>query len=115
MVWVADVFSGVLVVAFGGAAIGKLVGQKQQVQTAEKLRIPWRRYRLIGALEGAAAAGLLLGYADGLFAVAPAIGLAVLMAGAFAFRLRVHDKVGFLVGDATLLALAAATAVLRLG
>jgi hypothetical protein len=111
---IADAFSGVLIFAFGGAAVGKLVRQKQQLQTAEKLRIPWQRYRLIGVLEGAAAAGLLLGYANGLLAVAPAIGLALLMAGAIAFRLRVHDSAGFLLGDATLLALAAATAVLRL-
>jgi len=112
---VADVFSGVLVFAFGGAAVGKLVRQKQQVQTAEKLRIPWERYRLIGVLEGAAAAGLLLGFASAPLAVAPAIGLALLMGGALAFRLRVHDSVGFLVGDATLLGLAVATAALRLG
>jgi len=112
---VADVFSGVLVFAFGGAAVGKLVRQKQQVQTAEKLRIPWERYRLIGVLEGAAAGGLLLGFANARLAVAPAIGLALLMGGALAFRLRVHDSVGFLVGDATLLGLAVATAALRLG
>lgn len=111
--FVADVFSGVLVFVFGGAAVGKLVRQKQQVQTAEKLQIPWRRYRLIGVLEGAAAVGLLLGYASAPLAVAPAIGLAMLMAGAVAFRLRVHDSAGFLFGDAVLLAVAAVTAVLR--
>jgi hypothetical protein len=36
------------------------------------------------------------------------------MAGALLFRARVHDSVGFLVGDAALLALAASTAVLRI-
>jgi hypothetical protein len=30
------------------------------------------------------------------------------------FRLRIHDSAGFLLGDAVLLGLAAATAVLRL-
>jgi hypothetical protein len=34
--------------------------------------------------------------------------------GAFAFRLRIHDSAGFLLGDAALLALAVATAVLRI-
>jgi hypothetical protein len=34
------------------------------------------------------------------------------MAGALAFRLRIHDAAGFLLGDAALLGLAAATAVL---
>lgn len=111
---IADVLSGVLVFAFGGAAVGKLVRQKQQVLTAEKLQIPWSRYRLIGVLEVAAAVGLLLGFVDAPLAVAPAIGLALLMAGALAFRLRVHDSARFLLGDAALLTVAAATAVLRL-
>jgi hypothetical protein len=112
---VADLFSGLLVFVFGGAAVGKLVRQKQQVQTAEKLRIPWHRYRLIGVPEGAAAAGLLAGYASTVLSAAAAIGLAVLMSGALAFRLRVRDSAFFLAGDTVLLALAAATAVLRLG
>jgi hypothetical protein len=36
----------------------------------------------------------------------------VLMAGALMFRLRAHDSAGFVLGDAALLGLAAATAVL---
>jgi DoxX-like protein len=114
MVLVADLFSGLLVFAFGGAAVGKLVRQKQQVQTAEKLRIPWHRYRLIAVPEGAASAGLLAGYASAPFAAAAAIGLVLLMGGALAFRLRIRDSAGFLLGDTVLLALAAATAALRL-
>lgn len=110
---VADVFSGLLTFVFGSAAIGKLARQGRQVQTAEKLRIPWARYRLIAVPEAAASAGLLVGYASAPFAVAAAIGLVVLMAAALAFRLRVHDSVGFLVGDATLLGLATTTAVLH--
>jgi hypothetical protein len=113
MVLVADVFSGLLTFVFGGAVIGKLVRQRQQVQTAEKLQIPWDRYRWIAAPEAAASIGLLIGYASAPFAVAAAIGLAVLMAGALTFRLRVHDSAGFLIGDAALLVLATATAVLR--
>jgi hypothetical protein len=35
------------------------------------------------------------------------------MAGALMFRLRIHDSAGFLLGDAVLLGLAAAAAVLR--
>ena len=45
---VADLFSGLLALVFGSAAIGKLVRQEQQVQTAEKLRIPWTRARRLG-------------------------------------------------------------------
>jgi DoxX-like family len=113
MVVMADLFSGLLVFVFGGAAIGKFVRQRQQVQTAEKLRIPWNRYRWIAAPEAAASVGLLIGYASAPFAIAAAVGLAVLMAGALAFRLRVHDSAGFLFGDAALLGLATATAVLH--
>jgi uncharacterized membrane protein YphA (DoxX/SURF4 family) len=110
---VADLFSGLLAFVFGSAAIGKLVRQRQQVQTAEKLHIPWGRYRWIAAPEAAATAGLLIGYASPPFAAAAAIGLVVLMAGALTFRLRIHDSAGFLLGDAALLGLVAATAVLR--
>lgn len=115
MTLVADVFSGVLAFAFGGAAIAKLVGQKQQVLTAERLHIPWHRYRWIGVPEAAAVTGLLVGFPAAPFGAAAAIGLVVLMAGALAFRLRIHDSAGFLVGDTVLLLLAAATAALRIG
>ena len=114
MMLVADVLSGLLVFVFGSAAIGKLVRQRQQVQTAEKLRIPWSLYRWIAAPEAAASAGLLIGYASALFAAAAGIGLAALMVGAITFRLRVHDSAGFLLGDAALLGIAVATAVLRI-
>ena len=114
MVLVADLFSGLLAFVFGSAAVGKLVRQRQQVQTAEKLRIAWGGYRWIAAPEAAASAGLLIGYASSPFAAASAIGLVVLMAGALTFRLRIHDSAGFLLGDAALLGLAAATAVLRI-
>jgi DoxX-like family len=115
MVLVADLFSGLLAFVFGSAAFGKLARQKQQVRTAEKLRIPWRRYRLIAAPEAAASVGLLAGYATAPLAAAAAIGLVLLMTGALAFRVRVRDSVGFLLGDAVLLGLAAATAALRIG
>jgi DoxX-like family len=108
----ADVLSGVLAFVFGSAAIAKLVRQKQQVLTAEKLRISWRRYRWIAVPEAAASAGLLAGYASAPLAAAVASGLVLLMAGALTFRVRVRDSVGFLLGDATLLGLAAATAAL---
>ena len=114
MMLVADLFSGLLAFVFGSAAVGKLGRQRQQVQTAEKLGIPWDHYRLIAAPEAAASIGLLIGYSSAPFAAAAAVGLVVLMAGALAFRVRVHDSAGFLLGDATLLGIAAATAVLRI-
>jgi DoxX-like family len=113
-VLVPDLLSGLLAFVFGSAAIGKLLRQRQQVRTAEKLRIPWHRYRWIAAPEAAASVGLLIGYASAPFAAAAAVGLVVLMAGALAFRARIHDSPGFLLGDAVLLALAAATAVVSM-
>jgi len=111
---VADVFSGVLAFVFGSAAVAKLMGQRQQVLTAEKLQIPWNRYRWIAGPEAIAAIGLVIGYASAPLGASAAIGLVLLMAGALAFRLRVHDAVGFLLGDAALLGLAAAIVVLRI-
>jgi hypothetical protein len=114
MVLAGDVLSGLLAFVFGSAAVGKLVRQKQQVQTAEKLRIVWGRYRWIGVPEAAASSGLVIGYASSALGAAAAIGLVFLMAGALAFRVRIHDSAGFLLGDAALLVLAAATAFLRI-
>jgi hypothetical protein len=112
MMLAADLLSGVLAFVFGSAAVAKLVRQKQQVLTAEKLHISWRRYRWISIPEAAASAGLLAGYASPPLAAAAASGLVLLMASALAFRVRVRDSVGFLVGDAALLGLAAITAAL---
>ena len=114
MVLVADLLSGVLAFVFGSATVAKLLRQKQQVQTAEKLRIPWHRYRWIAVPEAAAAIGLLAGYARAPLGAAAAIGLVVVMTGAIAFRFRVRDSAGYLLGDAALLSLAAATAILRI-
>lgn len=109
---VADLLAAVLAFVFGSAALAKLLRQQRQVSTAEKLRIPWGRYRWIGVPEAAASAGLLIGYTSAPFAAVAAIGLVILMAGALTFRLRVHDDAGFLLGDAALLGLAATTAAL---
>ena len=114
MTILADVLSGLLIFVFGSAAIAKLLRQKQHVTTAAKLQIPWEHYRWIGVPEAAAAAGLLIGYTSAPFGPAAAIGLAVLMAGALFFRLRIHDTPGYLLGDAVLLVLAAATAAIRI-
>ncbi len=114
MVLIADLLSGALAFVFGSAAVAKLLRQRQQVQTAEKLRIPWHRYRWIALPEAAAALGLLGGFARAPLGAAAAIGLVALMTGALAFRLRVRDSAGFLIGDAALLGLAAAVAILRI-
>jgi len=114
MLIATDVLSGLLVFVFGGGATGKLVHAKSQVRTAERLRIHWRRYRLIWMPEAAAAIGLLAGFVAAPLGAAAAIGLVLLMSGALRFRVRVHDSLAFLVGDGTLLVLAATLAILRI-
>jgi hypothetical protein len=57
---------------------------------------------------------LLARFAIAPLGVAAAIGLALLMAGAIGFRVRVRDAAAFLIGDGLLLALAATTAALRI-
>ena len=114
MLIVADALSGVLAFVFGAGGVSKFAGATRQVDTADRLRIPWRRFRLIGIPEIAASVGLLLGFAVMPLGAAAAIGLVLLMSGALIARIRVHDSAGFLVGDAVFLAAAAVTAALRL-
>jgi hypothetical protein len=108
------VLSGLLAFVFGAGAAGKLTRMRSQVDTAAKLRIDWRRYRLIALPEAAAACGLLVGLEIAPLGVAAAAGLVLLMAGAVTFRLRVHDAFGFVFGDTMLMVLAGVTAALRL-
>ena len=107
------VLSGLLTFVFGAGAIGKLAGMRPEVEKATKLRISWPRYRLIAIPEAAAAVGLLSGLAIAPFGVAACIGLVALMAGALAFRLRVHDRLPLIVGDGVIMVMAGVTAVLR--
>jgi hypothetical protein len=64
--------------------------------------------------EIAASAGLTAGLVIAPIGVAAAIGLVLLMTGALAFRVRVHDATPFLVGGGMFVALAPATAILRI-
>jgi DoxX-like protein len=58
--------------------IGHVAKFRFQVQTAERLRIPWPRYRLIWVPEAAATLGLLAGFAIAPLGAAAAIGLVLL-------------------------------------
>lgn len=51
MVVAADVLSSVLAFVFFGVGSAKLTHARQQVATAERLRIPWDRYRLAAVPE----------------------------------------------------------------
>lgn len=107
------VLSGLLVFVFGAGAIGKLARAKPELEKSERLDIRWSRYRWIALAEAAAAVGLLVGLRLAPLGMAAAIGLVVLMAGAVGFRVRVRDAVPLIAGDAVVMVVAAATAVLR--
>jgi uncharacterized membrane protein YphA (DoxX/SURF4 family) len=72
-------------------AAGKLTGQPKMRQSAAHFGIPWPRYRLIGAAEAAAAAGILIGLWWHPLGVAAAAGMALLLLGAVITHRRAGD------------------------
>ena len=70
---------------------GKLTGQPKMRQSAAHFGIPWPRYRLIGAAELAAAAGVLIGLWWHPLGVAAAACMALLLAGALITHRRAAD------------------------
>lgn len=88
------ILSIVLALVFAGAGGAKLAGQPMMRESATHFGIPWERYRLIGVLEVAAVVGLLVGLAVEPLALAAAVGLVLLMAGAVVFHLRAGDPPG---------------------
>ena len=73
-------------------AAGKLTGHPRMRQSAAHFGIPWPRYRLVGAAELAAAAGVLIGLWWHPLGVAAAAGMALLLAGAMITHRRAADS-----------------------
>jgi uncharacterized membrane protein YphA (DoxX/SURF4 family) len=73
-------------------AAAKLLGHPRMQKSAAHFGIPWRRYRLIGAAELAAAAGVLAGLWWHPLGVAAAAGMVVLLIGALATHRRALDS-----------------------
>jgi DoxX-like family len=69
----------------------KLLAHPKMRKAASHLGIPWSRYRLIGAAELAAAAGILLGIRWPPLGVAAAIGMVLLLLGALLTHRRAGD------------------------
>jgi uncharacterized membrane protein YphA (DoxX/SURF4 family) len=63
-------------------AAGKLLGHPKMRQSAAHFGVPWPRYRLIGAAELAAAAGILVGLWWHPIGLAAAAGMILLLTGA---------------------------------
>ena len=73
-------------------AAGKLLSHPKMLESAARFGISWRRYRLIGFAELAAAAGILAGIALRPLGVAAASGMAVLAIGALVVHRRAGDR-----------------------
>ena len=74
--------------------------------------IPWERYRLIGVLELAGAAGVLVGFALTVLGAAAAIGLTLLMIAAVTTHRRAGDGLGEMAPAGFLGVISAVAAVL---
>src|SRR6476659_3252257 len=73
-------------------AVGKLTGQPKMRKSAAHFGIPWPRYRLIGAAELAAAAGVLIGLWWHPLGLAAAAGMALLLVGAIMAHRKAADR-----------------------
>ena len=112
---VAGVIASVLLALIAAAsAVPKLAGKRQMLDEATHLGIPRNGYVVIGALELAAAAGLLAGLALTPLGVAAAGGLVLLMAGAVIIHLRAGDHTAALIPALGVGIASAATFALRL-
>ncbi|WP_228824367.1 DoxX family protein [Nocardia blacklockiae] len=85
------VLAGLLAAEFASLGAGKLLAVASMRRRAERLGYSTAAYRGIGAVEAAAAGGVLLGLAFPSIGVAAGSGLVLLMAGAIAAHLRNND------------------------
>jgi hypothetical protein len=81
----------VLAIAFGAAGAAKVAAIAEMRRRADHLGYSVTSFRVIGALELAGVAGLLVGLAVPTLTIAAAAGLACMMLGAAASHLRAGD------------------------
>jgi hypothetical protein len=91
----------------------KLLGVSQSLAIRDHLGVQPGQWRLIGALELAGVAGVLVGLVWPPVGIAAASGLALLSIGAIAFHIRASDRAVDVAPAVVGLVLAAATAVLH--
>jgi uncharacterized membrane protein YphA (DoxX/SURF4 family) len=103
-----------LAIAFIGAGVSKLTGQSAMREAATHFGITWERYRSIGVLEVAGAAGLLLGLAVTALGAVAALALTLLMIAAVATHRRAGDAPAQMAPATVLGLLSAITAALYL-
>jgi hypothetical protein len=107
------IVTALLAALFGFASLIKLVGLRQSLAIRDHLGVKPVQWRLIGLLELAGVAGVLVGLAWPPIGVAAAIGLALLVLGAIVFHVRASDSVADTAPAVIGLGLAVATAILQ--
>lgn len=106
------VVTALLAALFGFAGLIKVVGLRQSLAIRDHLGVRPARWRVIGLLELAGVAGVLVGLVCPPIGVAAAIGLALLVLGAIVFHVRASDSVADTIPAVIGLGLAIATAIL---
>lgn len=110
----AVIASILLALVATASAVPKLTSTRQMLDEATHLGIPRTGYVVIGALELAAAAGLLAGLAVSPLGIAAAGGLVLMMTGAVISHLRAGDRAAALAPALGVGLLSAATLALLL-
>jgi hypothetical protein len=103
--------TGGLFVVTGGV---KVLGVRQSLTIRDHFGMSATVWRVIGVLETSGAVGVLVGISITALGVVAAAGLACLMIGAVASRLRVKDPVVLVLGDGAVLGLVVVTAIVLL-
>ena len=109
------VVAALLAALLGFAGSIKVLGVAQSLKIRDHLGVQPMQWRMIGALELAAVAGVLAGLAWPPIGVAAAVGAALLLLGAIGFHVRASDKAADSAPAVIGLGLAVATAILQAG
>jgi DoxX-like family len=107
------IVTALLAALFGFAGLIKIAGLRQSMAIRDHLGVKPVQWRLIGLLELAGVAGVLVGLVWPPIGVAAAIGLALLVLGAIVFHVRASDSVADTAPAVIGLGLAVATAILQ--
>jgi DoxX-like family len=109
------VVTALLAAMLGFAGLIKVVGLPQSLTIRDHLGVKPVQWRLIGSLELAAVAGVLIGLSWPPIGVAAAVGAALLLLGAIGFHARASDSAADTAPAVIGLGLAVATAILQSG
>jgi hypothetical protein len=109
------VVTALLAAMLGFAGLIKVIGVAQSLTIRDHLGVKPVQWRMIGALELAAVAGVVVGLWWPPIGVAAAIGSALLLLGAIAFHARASDSATDTAPAIIGLGLAVGTAILQAG